>query len=163
MAEDKNNSAKGRTSYDSKIGDSLVHFFNKNVTPYATEVGGPKFDLVPVTKNKDIMINAARMHAKQEYNRIMELVAVLQKQANELQKRLDLTEMVHAAEYQMQLYHGQYYWLCYDHNKKLSRLVSLGPNDWCTGSPQDWEYIARIQWLGDHTFREVDENGDPIS
>jgi hypothetical protein len=43
------------------------------------------------------MINAARMHAQQEYDRIMQLVAVLQQQAEGIRRRLDLTDMVHAA------------------------------------------------------------------
>ena len=57
--EQKPNSAKGRSSYDSELGGSLVSFFNRNVTPYATEAGGFKFDLIPVEKQKDIMVNVA--------------------------------------------------------------------------------------------------------
>ena len=81
---DKSNSANGVSSYDSTGTGSLIHFFNRNVTPYATESSGPKFDLVPVEKHKDIMLNVARLHAKQEYDRIMELVSVLQKQAEQV-------------------------------------------------------------------------------
>ena len=158
MTEDKkSNSAKGRSSYDSNVSGSLVSFFNRNVTPYPTEVGAPSFDLVPVTKQKDIMLNVARLHAKQEYNRIMELVAVLQKQAAEIQKRLDITDMVNAAKYDFQTYHNQIYWLVYDHRKKFTRLVSTGPNDWSTGAPEDYEYITRVKWLGDYTWIEVDD------
>lgn len=62
----KSNIAKGRESYDAQIGDQIIPFFNKNVTPYPTEAGGPKFDLIPVAKQKDIMINVARLHAQQE-------------------------------------------------------------------------------------------------
>ena len=109
----KPNSAKGRDSYDSKIGDTIVPFFNRNVTPYPTESGSPNFDLVPVTQQKDIMINHARMYAQQEYNRIMELVEVLQKQAEEIKRRLDITDAVHAAEYQFKPVMGQDYWLKY--------------------------------------------------
>ncbi len=155
--EKKPNSAKGRSSYDSELGGSLVSFFNRNVTPYATEAGGPKFDLVPVTKQKDIMLNVARLHARQEYDRIMELVAVLQKQAADIQKRLDITDMVNQAKYDFQTYHGQIYWLCYDHRKECTRLVMTGPNDWSTGIPEGYEYICRIKWLGDYTWIEVED------
>ena len=72
-----NNSANGVHSYDSTSTGKLIHFFNRNVSEYPTEAGGPKFDLVPVTKQKDLMINHARMYAQQEYDRIMELVKVL--------------------------------------------------------------------------------------
>jgi hypothetical protein len=155
----KNNSAKGRESFDITVGNSLVSFFNRNASNYPTEVGAPKFDLVPVTKQKDIMINVARLHASQEYDRIMELVNVLQKQAQQIQRRLQLTDMVHGAEYKFQLYHNQCYWLVFDHKINKSILTPLGPNDWCTGTPQEYEYICRVKWLGDYTWIEVNEDG----
>ena len=149
------NRAKGATSFDSNIGNSLVTFLNRNVTPYPTEVGGPKFDLIPVTQRKDLMVNAARMHAEQEYNRIMEMVAVLSKQAEEVKRRLEITDMVHAAEYQFQPAHGQTYWLLYDTEAAVTRLAIQGPNDWTTGKPEKYEYITQVKWLGDYTWVEV--------
>ncbi len=159
---DNTNSAKGRTSYDSSSSGSLVQFFNRNVTPYPTEVGGPKFDLVPVTKQKDIMLNVARLHARQEYDRIMELVSVLQKQAEQIKRRLDITDQVHDAEYQFQLYHNQSYWLAFDTRKQKTILCHHGPSDWFCGAPQEYQYIAKVKWLGDHTWIEVDDNDQPI-
>jgi len=107
---EKSNITKGRTSFDSKIGDSLVTFLNRNITPYPTEAGGPKFDLVPVKQQKDLMLNVARMHAEQEYNRIMEMVHILQKQAEQIKRRLFITDAVHSASYNFQVFHGQCYW-----------------------------------------------------
>lgn len=156
------NSAKGVNSFDIEVGNNIVSFFNKNVTPYPTDVGAPNFDLIPVSKQKDIMINHARMYAEQEYNRIMELVAVLQKQAAGIKRRLDVTNMVHAAEYHFQIVMGQCYWLAWDSRKQKMLLVSLGPNDWSTGSPEDYDYQIRVKYMGDHTWLEVDEQGNPV-
>jgi len=161
--DDKKNSAKGRKSFDIVSGNTLVHFFNRNVTPYATEAGGPKFDLVPVERQKDIMLNVARMHAQQEYDRIMALVEILQRQANSIRRRLEITDLVHSARYQFQTYHGQIYWLAYDTWKKETILVTLGPNDWSSSAPDWYEYIARVKWLGDHTWIEVNEHGEPVN
>ena len=122
---------------------------------YPMEVGAPKFDLVPVTKQKDIMVNAARMHAQQEYDRIMDLVRVLQKQAEDIKKRLDLTDQVHAAAYQHQLYPGQQYWLAHDTKKGGTVLLHTGPFDCSTGKPEQYNYIVQIKWLGDYTWQEV--------
>ena len=154
----ESNRAKGRNSFDVTVGNSVVEFVNRNITPYATESSGPKFDLVPVESQKDLMVNAARMHARQEYNRIMELVAVLQRQADDIARRLDLTDQVRNARYEFQLYHGQFYWLLYDTKKQCTRLSITGPGDWSTGKPDEYEYITRIQWLGDHTWKEADTN-----
>ena len=155
--KDKPNSADGRDSYDSTSTGELIQFFNKNVTPYATDVGGPRFDLIPVEKQKDIMVNVARMHAQQEYNRIMQLVTVLQQQAAEIQRRLEITDWVHAARYQFQIYHGHKYWLVRDHNKGGTVLTQTGPTDWTTAAPADYEYICQVKWLGDYTWTEVTE------
>ncbi len=163
MDDKKSNVAKGVHSYDTNVGDNLIAFFNKNVTPYPTEIGGPAFDLIPVEKQKDIMVNVARMHGQQEYNRIMELVAVLQKQAASIKRRLEITDWVHAAKYDFQTYHGQIYWLVYNTRKQQSILTHLGPTQWSTGVPEDYDYICRVKWLGDYTWVEVDEQGNPAN
>jgi hypothetical protein len=160
-SEKKPNSAKGKDSYDAEVGGSLISFFNRNITPYPTEVGGPSFDLIPVEKQKDIMVNVARMYGQQEYNRIMELVAVLQKQAISIKHRLDVTDMVHSATYQFQTYHNQIYWLAYDSRLESNILCHTGPDDWSTGVPDNYRYICRVKWLGDYTWIEVDDQGNP--
>jgi len=151
------NQADGRNSFDITTGNVLVEFINRNVTPYATEVGGPRFDLIPVEQQKDIMVNVARMHAQQEYDRIMQLVTVLQQQAAEIHRRLEITDWVHAAKYEFQIYHGQKYWLLRETDTGATRLTQTGPNDWTTGRPSDWEYICQVKWLGDYTWVEVAE------
>lgn len=153
------NSAKGRTSYDSTTTRLSINFFNRNVSEYPTEAGGVNFDLVPVTKQKDLMINHARMYAQQEYDRIMELVSVLEKQAQQIKRRLEITDSVHAAEYQFQVMMGQVYWLVWEKRKSKTLLVLNGPNDWLTGVPPDYEYISAVKYMGDHTWLEVDDLG----
>lgn len=150
------NISKGRNSYDSNLGNVSVPFFNRNVTPYPTEAGAPKFDLIPITQQKDVMINAARLHAEQEYHRIMELVSVLQKQAEQIKRRLDITDLVHAAKYDFRLAHGQTYWLAHDRRCGGTLLTQHGPNDWSAGAPEWYEYICQVKWLGDYTWIEVE-------
>ena len=157
MSKDKkSNVADGRTSFDITVGNTLVAFFNRNVSTYATEAGGPKFDLIPVEKQKDLMINHARMYAQQEYDRIMQLVSVLQKQAEDIKRRLYITDMVHAAEYQFQVVMGNQYWLVWDHRREKMLLVQTGPNEWTTGVPADYEYISQVKYMGDHTWLEIE-------
>jgi hypothetical protein len=158
MSDDKkSNSAKGRTSYDSTSTGSLIPFFNRNVSEYPTEAGGVKFDLVPVTKQKDLMINHARMYAQQEYDRIMELVSVLENQAQQIKRRLEITDAVHAAVYQFQPVMGNVYWLVWDKRKQHMLLTQNGPNDWSSSAPVDYEYKAQVKYMGDHTWMEINE------
>ena len=153
---DQSNSAKGRDSFDVKTGNTLVHFFNRNITAYATESGGPKFDLIPVEKQKDLMINHARLYAQQEYDRIMELVSVLEKQAQAIKRRLDITDAVHAAVYQFQPVMGNAYWLVWDKRKQHTLLTQHGPDNWASSAPEDYEYQAQVKYMGDHTWMEIE-------
>ena len=162
MPDKKSNIAKGRNSYDSESTGSLITFFNRNVTPYPTEAGGPKIDLVPVTQQKDLMINHARMYAQQEYDRIMELVAVLEKQAQSIKRRLDVTDAVHAAVYQFSPVMGQCYWLVWDTRKQHVLLTHHGPDDWSSSAPEDYEYQTQVKYMGDHTWLEIGNEGDPV-
>ena len=154
------NSAKGRHSYDSTSTSLIINFFNRNVSEYATEAGGPKFDLVPVTQQKDLMINHARMYAQQEYDRIMDLVAVLEKQAQQIKRRLEVTDAVYEAVYQFQPVMGNVYWLVWNKRKQHTLLTQNGPNDWSGSAPEDYEYIAQVKYMGDHTWLELDEKGN---
>lgn len=130
---------------------------------YPMEIGAPKFELVPVKQQKDKMLNVARLHAQQEYDRIMEVVRVMQAQAERIKHRLEITDAVHRAEFQFQLYHNQIYWLVFDSRLQKNILSHHGPDDWNTGSPESYEYLARVKWLGDYTWIEVDNEGNPVT
>jgi len=153
----KSNLLKGRDSYDSTSSGMLIPFLNRNVTPYATEAGSIKFEMVPVTKQKDLMINHARIFAQQEYDRIMELVAVLEKQAEQIKRRLEVTDAVYAAVYEFQPVMGQEYWLVWNQRKRHTLLTQHGPDDWSSGKPADYEYITKIKYMGDHTWLEIED------
>ena len=155
--EPTSNSAKGRTSYDSTSTGTIIPFFNRNVSEYPTEAGGVKFELVPVTKQKDLMINHARIYAQQEYDRIMELVAVLEGQAQAIKRRLEITDSVHAAVYQFQPVMGNIYWIVWDKRKEHTLLTQHGPDDWSSSAPEDYEYKAQVKYMGDHTWMEINE------
>lgn len=123
------------------------------------EVGAPRFAPIEVAKQKDIMINAARANAEKEYNRIMEMVKVLQQQAEALVRRLEITEMVHSAVYGFQPAINKMYWLFKDTRKNQIGLTPLGPTDWHSGAtPEDYQYIAHVKFLGDQTWEEVKPN-----
>jgi hypothetical protein len=155
---EQSNIIKGRNSYDSTSTGALIPFLNRNVTPYATESSGPKFDMIPVAEQKDLMVNHARMFAQQEYDRIMQLVHVLEDQARQIKRRLEITDAVHGAEFQFKLVMGKCYWLVWERRREQMLLVHNGPTNWSTGAPEDYEYVAQVKYMGDHTWMELKED-----
>jgi hypothetical protein len=33
----------------------------------------------------------------------------------------------------------------------------MGPNEWSVGVPEDYEYVTKVKFLGDHTWEEINE------
>lgn len=122
---------------------------------YPMEVGAPAFELVPVKNQKDVMRNVARLHAQQEYDRIMEVVKVMQRQAEAIKRRIDVTDWVCEAHYQFKPVHGHVYWLANDSRKQRKVLLMLGPTDWNSSAPKQYDYICAVQYLGDSTWEEL--------
>jgi hypothetical protein len=85
----------------------------------------------------------------------MELVSVLQKQADNIKRRLDVTDAVHSAEYQFMPVMGQAYWLAWNKRKDQMILIHEGPNDWSAGAPTDYVYQIQVKYMGDHTWMEL--------
>lgn len=156
------NVLKGRKSYDSEATGDLIPFFNRNVSEYPTEIGSVNFNLVPIQQQKDIIINVARLNAQQEYSRIMALVEVLQKQANDIKRRLEISELVHAAEYKFKVIPNNSYWLAKNNKNSKTILMKLGPNEWSAGKPDYLQYIGQVKCLADYTWIELDNLGNPL-
>jgi hypothetical protein len=161
------NRAKGVVSRDEVLGGMDVTFINRNVSEYPVEVGGAAFAPVAVAQEKDISVNVARSHAKQEYERIMQMVEVLQEQAKKLISRLDATEMVHACKFTFSPRHDQTYYV-YDMDlrykdfiKQERILISTGPDMWSSGCPEHLAFIAAVKKKGDSTWEYI-ENNDEI-
>ena len=67
----------------------------RNSLPYPMELGSPAFAPIDVKKEKDVLYNAGKLHAKQEYDRIMEQVEVLRRQAESLENRIKVSDMMY--------------------------------------------------------------------
>jgi hypothetical protein len=100
------------------------------------------------------------MFAQQEYDRIVELVNVLEKQAQAIKRRLEITDAVHAAVYQFQPVMGNIYWLVWNQRKQHTLLTQNGPDDWSSGTPEDYDYRAQVKYMGDHTWMEIKDGKD---
>lgn len=122
--------------------------------PYPMELGSPAFAPVPVDKEKDVIHNAGKLHAKQEYDRIMEQVEVLKRQAEALSSRMAVSEMMHSCVYGFKPVHGKVYYVYNDTDKNQYWLSLNHPNSW-SALGANHTYIMTVQLMGDSTWQEV--------
>jgi len=132
-----------------------------NNIQYPMELGGQKFEPVKIEQEKDKMLSVANLNAQQEYKRIMESAEVLKKQAESLYRRVELTKLIHSAKFSFKPIAGKKYWLFKHLKTKFVQehygLSLLGPDDWSSGYPKEYEYIAHVVCLGDQTWVEVED------
>lgn len=96
------------------------------------------------------------------YQSVIDMARVLMKQANSVARRIEITDAVHASTYSFTPAHSGIYWLVYDTHEDLWRLSIMGPSSWSAGPPEHYKFYARVKWLGDYTWIEVDEFGVPL-
>lgn len=152
------NVMKGVNSKDAIIGDQLVPFINRSSSEYPVEVGAAFFAPVKVEDQKDISLNIAKEHAKQEYDRIMQMVEILQEQAKQLVSRLDATDLVHETNFSFHPVHGKEYHIYLNEYNQSNQMSLIGPNNWNTGIPEHLKFIASVIKKGDSTWEYIDED-----
>ena len=127
--------------------------------PYPMELGSPAFAPIAIEKEKDILLNVSKLNAKQEYDRIMEQVNVLKRQAEALANRMQVSEIMHRCKYGFKVVHGHYYYVYFNSYKNENVLSINAPNSW-SALPGHYTYIMTVRLMGDSTWEEVEDGFD---
>ena len=100
----------------------------------------------------------AKEHAKQEYERIMQMVEILQEQAKQLVSRLDATDLVHGTSFAFNPVYGKEYHIYLNTIHEKNQMGLIGPKDWCGSIPEHLTFVASVIKKGDSTWEYVDED-----
>jgi len=119
------------------------------------ELGSPAFAPVNVKEQKDIILNTSKLHAQEEYNRIMEQVEVLKKQADSLMNRMAVSDVMHKCVYGFRPVHGQTYYVYHNDLKDVNWLTRTHPKKWAAGPGENNQYVMAVKLLGDSSWQEV--------
>lgn len=123
--------------------------------PYPMELGSPAFAPVDVYREKDIIHNAGKLHAQQEYDRIMEQVEVLKRQAENLANRMKVSDMMYNISITFKPVHGKIYYVYLDTIKNVHWVSMNHPNSW-SAIGMHHKFIVAVQLMGDSNWKEVE-------
>lgn len=129
--------------------------FKKASSSYALDRGAPKFDLVEVKSKKDQNYNLAVQQAQKEFDNLKQIADVINKQAQQIKERLEVSKLVYQAEYNFSPVADSKYWLVKDTEKDILTICVLGPKDWSTDAPISYQYIAQIQFLANGLWEKI--------
>jgi hypothetical protein len=127
----------------------------RNSLPYPMELGSPAFAPIDVKKESDIRYNAGKLHAKQEYDRIMEQVEVLRRQAESLEHRMQISDMMHTITITFKPVHGKIYYVYLDTLKNKHWLSGNHPDSW-SALGQHHVFLVAVQLMGDSNWQKVE-------
>jgi len=137
----------------------------RNSLAFPMELGAPAFAPIDVFREKDTILNMGRQHAQEEYNRIMEQVEVLKRQADALVNRMQLSEIMHHCVYGFKPVYNKVYYVYFDSRKNHYWLSPNHPRRWCAGPGEQHTYYMAVRMRGDSTWQEVGldpETDDPV-
>ena len=130
-----------------------VYHKQMSVLPYAASVAGAL-----VKPNEEGIIRHKALTAMEEQTnmqleQIRKQIELLALQAQEIQKRKELSMMIYNAKLNFKPEIGQIYYL-YE-KKDGSHMISLiSPNEWGAGMPYR-SFVAAVKLLADHTWMEL--------
>jgi hypothetical protein len=145
-----------------KRPDQLVAY--PNLMPYPTNIGAPKFEPLPISSMKDTAKNIARYHVNEklqelndQYQLIVKQAEMIQQQAQKILSRVKVTDLILEAEYQFKPVPYNVYYLVWDTEMMIYRLLFLGPDDWVSLPPLHFIYYSPVRLLGDSTWEIISE------
>ncbi len=130
----------------------------KATATYALDRGAPKFDIIETKSKKDQHYNLAVQQAQKEFENLKQIADVINKQAQQIKERLEITELVYNAERSFTPVVGATYWIIKDTKKDNIQIVVLGPKDWSHGTPSNYEYLQEIKYLANGLWEKVEDN-----
>ena len=105
-------------------------------------------------KLKSRALSAMREQTTRQLAQIQKQVALLANQANELQKRVEISEIIYMAELSFEPFIGHTYHLYEKEN--VYRLLMIGPDEWGRTKTNNLEFISSVKLLSDHTWEVID-------
>ncbi|MGE0567765.1 MAG: DUF2452 domain-containing protein [Bacteroidia bacterium] len=124
------------------------------ILPYAHHVGSAIIKPEDEGKVKSRALSAMREQTNKQLLQIQKQAELLAKQANDIRKRVELSEKIYTANMSFEPFIGHVYHL-YQKEQEY-RMYMIGPDEWGKSKPKDIEYIGSAKLMSDHTWELVD-------
>lgn len=138
---------------NSAYTNSEIYHKQMSVLPYAASISGALIRPTEEGVIKHKALTAMEEQTNMQLDQIRRQVELLALQAQEIQKRKELSMMIYNAKLQFKPNIGQTYYL-YEKKDESFMLSLVSPKEW-GGSGPFKRFVATVQLLADHTWKEV--------
>ena len=141
-----------RTDGSAYINTEIYHK-QLSVLPYSASVAGAVIKATEEGVIKHKALTAMEEQTNMQLDQIRKQIELLALQAQEIQKRKELSMMIYNARLSFKPNIGQTYFL-YEKKDESHMLSLVSPKEW-GGSGPFKRFVAAVQLLADHTWREL--------
>ena len=120
-----------------------------HILPYAHTVGGAVIKPVDKGRVKGLAVSAMYEQTEMQLDQIRRQVELLASQAQEIHKRVEISERIYLSEMNFKPLIGHTYHL-YTRSNGTEFLSMIGPDEWGRSAPVI--FPATIKLLADHTW-----------
>ncbi len=123
--------------------------------PYAHNVGGSVIKPIDRGRVKGQAVSAMYEQADSQLDQIREQVQLLASQAQQIQKRVEVSELIYESEMNFKPLMGHIYHL-YRKSDDTHLVSMVAPSEWGNNIPYD--FVATVKLLSDHTWEVLEGN-----
>jgi hypothetical protein len=139
---------------DGKPYTNVEHYHKQlSVLPYSASVSGAVIKPTEEGVIKHKALTAMEEQTNMQLDQIRKQIELLALQAQEIQKRKDLSMMIYEAKLSFKPNIGQVYYL-YEKKDDTHMLSLVSPKEWGSTGPFK-KFVAAVQLLADHTWKEL--------
>lgn len=132
--------------------DVEIYHKQMSVLPYAASVSGAIIKPTEEGMIKHKALTAMEEQTNMQLDQIRKQVELLALQAQEIQKRKELSLMIYKAKLSFQPVIGQVYYL-YEKKDESIFISMISPQEWGASGPFE-RFVAKVKLLADHTWTE---------
>ena len=130
---------------------------NPHLLPYAHTVGGAVIKPIDKGRTKGLAVQAMHEQTNIQLVQIQEQIELLAKQAKQLQKRVEISEIIYQADINFKPLINHIYHV-YHREDETAVLSMIGPDDWGPKSHKFEQFLATVKLLADHTWEILAES-----
>lgn len=131
--------------------DKVAEF--PGLLPYPHNIGGVPIKPEDAGKIKSRALSAMQEQANRQLRQIQKQAELLAQQANEIKKRVEISEQIYTASMRFDPLIGHCYHL-YQREQEYS-LMMIGPEEWGRSSPRNLTFVCTVKLLSDHTWEII--------
>ena len=144
---------QGTKPDNSSYTNSEIYHKQMSVLPYSASVSGALIRPTEEGVIKHKALTSMEEQTNMQLEQIRKQVELLALQAQEIQKRKELSMMIYNAKLQFKPNIGQTYYL-YEKKDDTCMLSLVSPKEWGGNGPFK-RFVSAVQLLADHTWKEV--------